>query len=73
MVEAAGGYVQAGRREAIHRRLRVAGSVLTATERCNLDDTDEDTAPREITLEEARAAAPGRFCRHCFPLGKPVI
>lgn len=71
--QAVQGFVEAGRRQQIHRRLTVEGAVLTATERCNLDDTDEETAPRAITLEAAKAAPASRFCRHCFPGGKPTI
>ena len=71
-IQAAETYVEAGRREQIHRRLTAEGAVLTATERCNLDDTDEETAPREMTLEEAMAARAKRFCGHCFPGGKPA-
>jgi hypothetical protein len=74
LVQAIETYVEAGRRQQIHRRVALEGvAVLVGTERCNLDETDEETAPYELDLEDAKAAAASRFCGHCFPDGKPMV
>ena len=59
--------VIAGRREQIHRVRMVRGTMVAGDQRCRLDWTDEEWAPRKASPDEVENAEADRYCGWCFP------